>query len=121
MKRPHVVTDFLIGLTIRSRGGCLALVPKSPVHTGATDVGCTTFVSRPSRSTSHLTSRWMACLLVGFGVGDVDLFRVWADRRGIPKLHIIHLYFCFDGVTNRLSRRRVDGGAGGPGAEKGTR
>ena len=63
----------------------------------------------------------MAYLLVGFGVGDIDPICVGADRRGIPKLHIVHLYFCFDGVTNRLSRRRVDGGAGGPGAEKGTR
>ena len=44
----------------RSHGGCLALVPKSTVHTFFTFVGCYTFVSRPSHSTSHLASRWQA-------------------------------------------------------------
>ena len=47
-------------VAMRSRGGCLALVPKSPVHTFFTFVGCYTFVSRPLRSTSHLASRWQA-------------------------------------------------------------
>jgi hypothetical protein len=43
--------DFklLVVFSMRSRGGRLALVPKSPVHTGTTHVGGSTFGSRPSR------------------------------------------------------------------------
>jgi len=54
----------LLTVSIRSRGGCLALVPKSPVHSGIVLVGGYTFVSRPSRSTSHPASRRQAvCFL----------------------------------------------------------
>ncbi len=49
--------------SIRSRGGCYALVPKSPVHTGTAGVAGSTFVSRPSRSASHLASRWTVDLV----------------------------------------------------------
>ena len=68
----------LIALAMRSRGGCLALVPKSPVHTGTIGDGGTTFVSRPSRSTSHLASRWgvVGCSQYGY----VEKFCVGADR-----------------------------------------
>ncbi len=72
----------LIALAIRSRGGCLAFVPKSPVHTGMVGDGATTFVSRPSRSTSHLASRWgvVGCRQYGY----VEKFCVGADRRVRP-------------------------------------
>ena len=36
---PSRDNELLIGLSIRSRGRCLALVPKSPVHTGSIFVG----------------------------------------------------------------------------------
>lgn len=68
--------DLLIGLSIRSLGGCLALVPKSPVHTFFTFVGCYTFVSRPSRSTSHPASRWTA------GLTDTTLVTVMSSALG---------------------------------------
>jgi hypothetical protein len=63
---PPAVTHFkhlsMDAMSIRSRGGCLTLVPKSPVYTFKAPVGGSTFVSRPSRSTSHPASRCYVCL-----------------------------------------------------------
>ena len=75
--RPRVTISFM---TMRSRGGCLTLVPKSPVHSGTNLVGGSTFVSRPSRSTSHpaprVTLAWFRFEWTNFCVGE--------DRCALP-------------------------------------
>jgi len=59
----YVLLWLIDDVGIRSRGGCLTLVPKSPVYTFNAPDGGSTFVSRPSHSTSHPASRWSASFM----------------------------------------------------------
>jgi hypothetical protein len=62
LPRPPAITEFLIAQYARSRGGCLALVPKSPVHTGTTECRWLT-LSSPGPRTQHPTSHRVSRLL----------------------------------------------------------
>ena len=70
-----------LSITFRLRGGGLAFVPKSPVHTGTTDFGGYPFVSRPSRSTFHPAARChvVLCQLLNLTGGSQN-----SPRRGGP-------------------------------------
>jgi hypothetical protein len=86
---PPVVTEFLIGLTIRSRCGCLALVPKSPVHTGTTDVAGRHF-RLPALALNIPPRIALFGCLVGCGLGDVHHFCVGVDRCVRPHGNALH-------------------------------
>ena len=64
---------------MRSHGGCLAFVPKSPVIT-ANDFRMVPPLSAPGPRAQHPTSHRVSQLVGGCDFGCVDKFRVGADR-----------------------------------------
>ena len=80
-----------LSITFRLRGGCLAFVPKSPVHTGTTDFGGYPFVSRPSRSTFHPAARChvFLCQLLNLTGGSQNSPRRGGPLRPPARVHVV--------------------------------